>query len=121
MHETLELVAANVALTLEFITVIAVVIGAVMAVVAVLRLGRQSLVSKEPIGPAIRAVWLDFAAWILIALEFALGADIVRTAIAPTWDEIGQLGVIALIRTGLGVFLERDIEGFSRFRTRKSE
>lgn len=118
MRETLELVAANVALTLEFITVIAVVIGAVVAVVG---LGRHFLVSREPMGPAIRAVWLDFAAWILIALEFALGADIVRTAIAPTWDEIGQLGVVALIRTGLGVFLDRDIEGFSRFRTGKPE
>jgi hypothetical protein len=45
-------------------------------------------------------------------LEFALGADIVRTAIAPTWDDIGQLAAIAAIRTFLNFFLERDLDAF---------
>jgi len=35
-----------------------------------------------------------------LALEFELGADILRTAIAPTWSEIGQLAAIAAVRTG---------------------
>jgi uncharacterized membrane protein len=51
--------------------------------------------------------------WIVLALEFALAADIVRTAIAPTWDDIGRLGAIALIRTALNYFLERDMEEFN--------
>lgn len=62
---------------------------------------------------ARRAVWSKFAMWIVLALEFALAADIVRTAIAPTWDDIGRLGAIALIRTALNYFLERDMEEFS--------
>ncbi|HUD29015.1 MAG TPA: DUF1622 domain-containing protein [Novosphingobium sp.] len=57
-----------------------------------------------------REAWMRFARWILLSLEFALGADIIRTAIAPTWDDIGKLAAIAAIRTGLGFFLERDIE-----------
>jgi uncharacterized membrane protein len=44
-------------------------------------------------------VWLGFGGWLLLGLEFELAADIVRTAIAPTWTEIGQLGAIAVIRT----------------------
>ena len=44
-----------------------------------------------------------------IALELLLGADILRTAISPTWTEIGQLAAIAVIRTALNYFLERDI------------
>jgi uncharacterized membrane protein len=40
-----------------------------------------------------------------LALEFQLGADILSTAIAPSWDEIGKLGAIAVIRTGLNYFL----------------
>jgi hypothetical protein len=42
-----------------------------------------------------RAIWLQFATWILLALEFALAADLVRTAVAPTWDDISKLAVIA--------------------------
>ena len=41
---------------------------------------------------------------------YMLAADIVRTAIAPSWDDIGQLAAIAVIRTFLNYFLERDLE-----------
>lgn len=44
-----------------------------------------------------------------IALELLLGADILRTAISPTWTEIGQLAAIAALRTALNYFLERDL------------
>jgi uncharacterized membrane protein len=46
-----------------------------------------------------RQIWIRFATWILLALEFALAADLVRTAVAPTWDDIAKLAVIATIRT----------------------
>ncbi|HVK02994.1 MAG TPA: DUF1622 domain-containing protein, partial [Armatimonadaceae bacterium] len=45
-----------------------------------------------------------------LALEFALGADILKTAVAPTWNEIGQLAAIAVLRTALNFFLERELE-----------
>ena len=57
-----------------------------------------------------RDVWRQFGVWLLLGLEFALAADIVRTAITPTWTEIGQLAAIAAIRTFLNYFLELDIE-----------
>jgi uncharacterized membrane protein len=44
-----------------------------------------------------------------LALEFQLGADILSTAIAPTWDQIGKLGAIAVIRTALNYFLMREM------------
>lgn len=49
----------------------------------------------------------------MLALEFALAADIVRTAVAPTWDDIWKLAVIAVVRTMLNYFLARDIADFS--------
>jgi uncharacterized membrane protein len=52
--------------------------------------------------------------WLLLGLEFELAADIVRTAIAPSWTDIGQLGAIAAIRTFLNFFLEEDIERLCR-------
>jgi uncharacterized membrane protein len=43
-----------------------------------------------------------------------LAADIVRTVIAPTWVDNGQLAAIAVIRTFLNFFLERDLEAAAR-------
>ena len=101
--------ANYVALAAELGSVVCIAIGMVetlvRSVVVVVRGGAQRA--------ARRAVWAGFARWIILALEFALAADIVRTAIAPTWDDIGRLGAIALIRTALNYFLERDMEEFN--------
>jgi len=51
--------------------------------------------------------------WLLLGLEFELGAAIIRSAISPTWEQLGQLGAIALIRTFLNYFLEKDIEKYA--------
>ncbi len=56
-----------------------------------------------------RAAWLVLARWLVLSLEVMLAADIVRSAISPSWDDIGQLAAIALIRTFLNYFLERDL------------
>jgi uncharacterized membrane protein len=57
-----------------------------------------------------RSIWLQLARWLVAGLTFQLAADIVETAIAPTWDEIGRLAAIAMIRTFLNFFLDRDVE-----------
>ena len=59
---------------------------------------------------AKEGVRLRLARWLAVALEFALAADILRTAIAPGWDEIGKLAAIAALRTALNFFLQREIE-----------
>ena len=106
MEELFRTVASHVALLLEAMVVLTVAIGALEALYRILT---SSLVHRADDWNR-RAVWLRFAGWILIALEFALGADIVRTAIAPSWDDIGKLGAIAAIRTFLGFFLGKDLE-----------
>jgi uncharacterized membrane protein len=55
-------------------------------------------------------VRLRLGRWLALALEFELGADILRTAIAPTWSEIGQLAAIAAVRTALNYFLQQEID-----------
>ena len=61
-------------------------------------------------GHARRVLWLDYGRWLVAALTFQLAADIVESAIAPTWEAIGQLGAVAVIRTFLNYFLERDMD-----------
>jgi len=106
MEESFRLVASYVALMLEALVVLTVAVGAIEALY---RIAREAIVRRSTNWDR-RAVWLRFAVWILLSLEFALGADIVRSAIAPTWEDIGKLGVIAAIRTFLGFFLGKDLE-----------
>jgi uncharacterized membrane protein len=58
-----------------------------------------------------KAIWRRFGMWLLLGLEFELAADIVGSVVSPTWQDIGELGAIAVIRTFLNYFLERDLEG----------
>ena len=53
---------------------------------------------------------LILARYLAVGLELQLGADILSTAIAPSWDQIGKPGAIAVIRTGLNYFLTREME-----------
>jgi uncharacterized membrane protein len=107
MELILKDIAGNVALVAEIICVLCIAIGGSVAVIDVFNAAIRRELGHRGFR---RKVFKGFAVWIVLALEFALGADIVRTAIAPTWNDIGQLAAIAVIRTGLNFFLERDLE-----------
>jgi uncharacterized membrane protein len=86
--------------------VIVVAFGAAEAFIGLL-----GLVLKPGSAHGVRkAVWRRFGMWLLLGLEFALAADIIASVVLPTWEAIGQLAAIALIRTFLNFFLERDLE-----------
>lgn len=57
-----------------------------------------------------RTMWLEYGRWLVAGLTLQLAGDIVESAIYTTWDSIGQLAAIAVVRTFLNYFLERDIE-----------
>jgi uncharacterized membrane protein len=57
---------------------------------------------------------LGLGRWLALGLEFELAADILRTAVAPTWNEIGQLAAIVVLRTLLNFFLQKEIDSFDR-------
>lgn len=60
------------------------------------------------------AARLRFARYLAFALELQLGADILSTAVAPSWDQIGKLGAIAVIRTALNYFLRKELSEETR-------
>ncbi|MBJ7900298.1 MAG: DUF1622 domain-containing protein [Cyanobacteria bacterium RI_101] len=53
---------------------------------------------------------LCFGTWLALALEFQLGADILATTVAPSLESLGQLALIAVIRTFLNYFLSKELE-----------
>jgi uncharacterized membrane protein len=56
------------------------------------------------------AIRLRLGRWLALALDFLLAADILRTAVAPTWTDIGQLAAIVVLRIVINYFLQRDID-----------
>ena len=53
---------------------------------------------------------LDLGLSLTLALEFLLAADIIATAVTPSWNSIGLLAAIAGIRTFLNYFLHQEIK-----------
>jgi len=70
--------------------------------------GRSSLKSKYVISK--EAIRIHFGSSVAVALELLLGADVLATAVTPSWDELGKLAAIAIIRTVLNYFLERELK-----------
>jgi uncharacterized membrane protein len=94
------------ALRLGIDVVGALVIGAGVTITIVGFLGKSARRAPSD----FTMVRLQLARYLALALEFQLGADILSTAVAPSWDQIGKLGAIAVIRTTLNYFLMRELQ-----------
>ena len=94
----------------------AALIIAVAVIEAVWRSARTLVVHNGGSDAAKQNLRLRLGRWLAVSLEFLLAADILRTATTPSWQDIGQLGAIALIRTALNYFLQREIEAQAQSR-----
>ena len=109
VSEILRSVAQMLATLVEGIGVLIVAVAVVITLSRYLAL----LVGRtQPFPPD--ALRLQLGRSLALALEFLLGADILRTAVEPSWEEIGRLAAIAAIRTALNYFLQREIEQEAR-------
>lgn len=89
---------------IDWIAFLVIVVGTVDVVVRALRTEIGGASREER-----RAVWLRYARFLVMALTFQLAADIIETSISTSWEAIGRLFAIAVIRTFLEFFLERDV------------
>jgi len=67
-------------------------------------------------GDATESIRLRLGRVLALGLEFTVASDILRTAVAPTQQDILNLGAIVLLRTLLNYFLEREIQQGERWR-----
>jgi len=88
------------------------IIAAVVIAAALIRLVIEyfQTVIKVISGLSAMQVRVQFGSAVAVSLELLLGADVLATAVAPTWDEIGKLAAIATIRTVLNFFLEKELK-----------
>src|SRR5215469_5677876 len=103
MEEWLHLVTKDVVVIINAMALVVVAIGTAEAFFT----GLWS--AFPPAHQRFRQILVRYGRWLVAGLTFQLAADIVGTSIAPSWQEVGQLGAIAVIRTFLNFFLERDL------------
>ena len=90
----------------EAAAVLTVVFGSLEAFVKLLGLAARPRASHGE----RKAIWRGFGVWLLLGLEFELAADIIGSVVSPSWQDVGKLGAIAVIRTFLNYFLEKDLD-----------
>jgi uncharacterized membrane protein len=103
IEATIVIVVRWVKLGVEVFGAALVTLGVCVAIVQLIR----TLAAGRP--AEFTATRLILARYLALALEFELGADILGTAVSPSWDQIGKLGAVAVIRTGLNFFLSREM------------
>jgi len=108
MQSVFRELAESIALGVEAAAVLIIAYGAIEGVYGLVR----AVATKQTKIAQLKNIWLRFGVWLLLGLEFELAADIVRTAVSPTWTDIGQLAAIGVIRTFLNYFLEKDLEKY---------
>ena len=104
LHEVL-MALSDVAVSLiELMALAIIVTGTVEAFLKTL----GALFDRSGNADLFRPIWLRYSRWLVGGLTFQLAADIIATSSTPSWEEIGKLGAIAVIRTFLNYFLARD-------------
>jgi uncharacterized membrane protein len=110
MQEWLTVIAGHAITGMHAMALVVVVFGTVQAAVRSFR----AMVKPSATGTHFQTGYIHYARWLVAGLTFQLAADIIETAFSPSWDEIGRLAAIAVIRTFVNFFLERDLAELER-------
>jgi len=90
-------------------------IGAAVIVLGVIIAGGMYVASELRIRCVpYEHVRLTLGRFLALGIEFQLAADILKTAVSPSFDDIGMLAAIVAIRTVLNYFLAQEIERAER-------
>lgn len=104
MEEIAKHITINVSRAVEIMAALIIGIAVIRTLFNYLSLLRvSSTITKEQIR-------IQFGSTVAVSLELLLGADVLATAVAPSWDDIGKLAAIAVLRTALNYFLERELK-----------
>lgn len=93
-----------VVILIELLTSLLIVVGVAEATWRIIGHLRRGPKNQKLVQIRIR-----LGKWLTLALDFALATDIMLTVVAPTWDDIGRLAVIVVLRTVLNYTLDKEI------------
>jgi uncharacterized membrane protein len=90
------------------------IIGALITIwgiiVSLLEFLKKEILARSETIKLNEAIRIKLGSYLVLALEFFIAGDIVKTIITPTWQSLGILGAIVVIRTILSYFLTKDLK-----------
>jgi uncharacterized membrane protein len=113
MRELLFQLTEYAVLWIDAIALVVIIVSTFWALVGMIR-----VIIGKPTAHERRDVWLRYARWLIVGLTFQLAADIIETSITTDWEAIARVAAIAVIRTFLNYFLEKD---FSELKAEDAE
>ncbi len=105
MNDWLPIIGFHVVRIIQIMAMLVVAYGTIQAFLNSLR----AMANPSAAGHHFHSGYVQYARWLVAGLTFQLAADIIETSFSPSWDEIGQLAAISVIRTFVNFFLERDM------------
>lgn len=110
LHPVAEISAS----TLELIGIFIIIIGSFRAIVKLF----GCLIKKQPLH-----IVIDLGKALALALEFKMGAEIIKTVIIHNLEELAILGVVIVIRALLSFIIHWEIrseEGLEQIKSKKN-
>lgn len=71
---------------------------------------KKEFLRKEDCLKCNEIIRIQLGSYLVLALEFFIASDIIKTIITPTWEGLGILGAIVVIRTILSYFLTKELK-----------
>jgi len=99
----------NISFVVGIIAIAIIVWGVVLGLIGVFKNEFYRFRAKHTKTNTLHQIRHKVGSYLLLGLEFLIAADIIRTIIEPTLEELAILGSIVVIRTIISYFLEREI------------
>ncbi len=103
LHSIINFISFSLNITGALITIWGIILS-------LLEFLKKEFLRKEDCIKANESIRIKLGSYLVLALEFFIAGDIVKTIITPTWESLGILGAIVVIRTILSYFLTKDIK-----------
>ncbi len=102
-HDVIEVIS----FFLNVIGALITIWGIVLSLAAFLK---KEIFNRKEATQQNEVIRVRLGSYLVLALEFFIAGDIVKTIITPTWESLGILGAIVIIRTILSYFLTKDLK-----------
>jgi uncharacterized membrane protein len=103
-----------IALTIGVLAVLIIVYGIVVGFVEFTRAEWRNLRVGRARSFDFQSIRHDIGFHLLLGLEFLIAADILRTVIRPSLEELAVLGGLVVIRTIISYFLGKEINQYNK-------
>jgi len=105
--DTFHIIINSTSFALNIVGALITIWGIIVSLVEFLK---KEILHRDEIIQLNEAIRLKLGSYLVLALEFFIAGDIVKTIITPTWQSLGILGAIVVIRTILSYFLTKDLK-----------